>query len=737
MFRSLLPLCLMFVLCFGMNAKAQTKAKVKDRPTVGLVLGGGGAKGLAHVGVIKVLEDNQIPVDVVAGTSMGAIVGALYASGYSADELQNITTEMDWSTVFNDKTSRGRSTFRRKADEFGFLTDYKVTFKDGKIVLPQGIIQGQNLFLELSSLLSETRSIGNFKDLPIPFKLVATDLGTGDAVVMEDGDLATAVFASMAIPGLIPPVEREGKRLIDGGLVNNVPVDLARALGADIVIVVNVGTDPKPASEIGNFIEVLRQTQIILTKENTQVQLDSLRPKDILIEPSLTGLSATSFDQADTMAGKGAAAARAVLPKLLALRLDDDAWLQHLLSRLAVPQSRPVIDEIRISQNSKLSDEILRTGIATKPGEIFDPARLNRDIDRLYGDGLYDRITYKVEEEGGQTVLLIDGKVKESSDGYFKFGVQLDSNLEDTSSFLLGVSYTKPQVNKWGGEWRTEVTIGDTLQGITEFHQPIGAKQRFFVEPSLFMIRDKSEFFDANNSRRGDTKTLGIGGALQGGALFGRWGELRGGLTRSKIKLSFTDKTLGIGSFKLDDNFLSARATVDTLDSLSFPTKGGLVIAEYQVHDTFLGGDTEYNNSSLNAYKPFTMGRHTFGLGTRLAGSTGKDASLIGTSDLGGFLSLSGFSEDEISGQYAAMILGTYYYRLNQEATLFDFPLYVGGSLEAGNVFQSFDAISLDEAIYATSAFAGMKSPLGPVFVGVGYNDKGNTSLYFSIGSFF
>ena len=219
--------------------------------------------------------------------------------------------------------------------------------------------------------------------------------------------------------------------------------------------------------------------------------------------------------------------------------------------------------------------------------------------------------------------------------------------------------------------------------------------------------------------------------------MLGRWGELRGGVTLSKRKLSFTDKTLKIGSFELDDNYLSARATIDTLDSLSFPTKGSLVIAEYQVHDTFLGGDTQFNQSSLNVYKPFTVGRHTFGSGIRLAGSTGRDAGLNGTSELGGFLALSGFSEDEISGQYAAMVFGTYYYRLNQEATLFDFPLYIGASLEAGNVFQSFDAISLDQAIYATSAFAGMKSPLGPVFIGVGYNDKGNTSLYFSIGSFF
>ncbi|MCF6275932.1 MAG: BamA/TamA family outer membrane protein, partial [Robiginitomaculum sp.] len=232
-------------------------------------------------------------------------------------------------------------------------------------------------------------------------------------------------------------------------------------------------------------------------------------------------------------------------------------------------------------------------------------------------------------------------------------------------------------------------------------------------------------------------KTLGVGGSLQGGMLFGRWGELRGGITKSKIKVSFTDDTLGFGSFKLDDSYLLARATVDTLDSLSFPTSGGFIAAEYQIHDTFLGGDTEFNQSTLNVYKPFTIGRHTLGLGTRFSGATGPDANLIGTSNLGGFLSLSGFSQDELSGQYAVVALGSYYYRLNRKATLFDFPLYIGASLEAGNVYQSFDKISLNQAIYASSVFAGMKSPLGPVFVGIGYNDKGNASLYFSIGSFF
>jgi len=715
----------------------EESARHKARPKIGLVLGGGGAKGLAHIGVIKVLEENRIPVDVISGTSMGAVVGSLYASGFTTDELQDVAYNLDWADVFDDNTSRSNSRFRRKADQFGFLTDYKITFRDGKIVLPQGIIQGQNLFLELSRLLSRTRSIGRFEELPIPFRLVATDLGTGEPVVITDGDLATAVFASMAIPGFLPPVEREGKYLIDGGIANNVPVNLARQLGADTVIVVNVGTEPKPPEDITNFIEVMRQTQILLSIDNTKFQLSTMRSGDILIEPDIADISIAGFERAGETVKLGEAAARALLPKLMAYQLDEEDWAAHLRARTAEPGEVHMIDRVDIVQNSKLSDEIIRTGISIKPGETLDPERLNRDIDRIYEDGIFSRITYKVIDDGPQKVLQISANAREASDGYFKFGVALDSNLENKSDFKLGVSYTKPQLNKWGGEWRTEINIGDTVEGTTEYYQPIGAKQRVFIEPSLFLQRDKDGFFDEQERRRGDIKTLGFGGSLQGGYLLGRWGEVRVGATKGRVRIDLTDESLGVDPFNIDDSSLLARFTVDTMDSLSFPTRGTLVIAEYQLHDDFLGGDTQYNQTSLNAFKPFTSGRHTFGVGTRLSGSTGRDASLIGTSDLGGFLALSGFSEDELSGQYAAMALGTYYYRLNQQAALFDAPIYIGTSLEYGNVYQSFDSIGFNNGILASSVFAGVKSPLGPIFIGAGYNDKGNTSFYFSIGSFF
>lgn len=727
-----------FLYLFTGVAQAQTDTtELKTRPKIGLVLGGGGAKGLAHIGVIKMLEENHIPVDVVAGTSMGAIVGSLYASGYSSEQLIEIGNELDWADIFNDKTARSRSTFRRKSDDYGFLTDYKITFKNGQIVLPKGIIQGQNLFLELSRLLSKTRAIGNFDELPIPFRLVATDLSTGRPVVMTDGDLATAVFASMAIPGFIPPVERDGKYLIDGGLVNNVPVNLARQLGADIVIAVNVGTDPKPAEEMGSFIDVLRQTQIILTQDNTNFQLATMGADDVLITPDLKGLGAGSFGDVEVLISYGETSAQGGLPFLKALSLNDAEWAKHVQNRTAKPRQTPVIDEVRIVQNSHLSDEVLRSGIRLKAGDILDTDWLNRDIDRLYGGGVFSRITYQLVEEKDRNVLEISANAKESADGYFKFGVALDSNLENDSSFKLGISYTKPQVNRFGGEWRSELTIGDTLGAVSEFYQPLGARQRFFVEPSVSFSRDKIEFTDSQTGRAGLVKTHLYAGALQGGMLLGRWGEVRAGVVVGRGQLEINDAAQNRTKIKLKDSSYLAEFNVDRLDSLSFPTQGGIFVAQYQIHDEFFGGEYKYKEVDVTGFKAFTAGRHTFGLGTRLTGVSGRDAGVLGEASLGGFLSLSGFSEDELTGRYSGLALGTYYYRLNQQAPIFDAPLFLGASLEAGNVYQDWASVDIDDLIYAGSVYAGLKSPLGPIYVGVGYNDTGSTSLYFSIGTFF
>lgn len=228
-------------------------------------------------------------------------------------------------------------------------------------------------------------------------------------------------------------------------------------------------------------------------------------------------MSVTSFNKAADLIDRGKDAADLRIDSLSKFRVDDAEWAGHLQERLPVPQVTPVIDRIEFAQDSNLSDEILRAGLSIEPDQRFDAAQIKPDIDRLYAQGLFSRITYKIVEIDNETILKVSAKTKDSSDGYFRFGVLVDSNLENASSFKLGVSYTKPQINLLGGKWRSEVIIGDTLEVVTELYQPLGKSQRFFVEPSLLLSRDKNDFFDKNDTRRGELKSLFYGASLQGG----------------------------------------------------------------------------------------------------------------------------------------------------------------------------------------------------------------------------
>jgi NTE family protein len=272
------------------------------------VLGGGGARGFAHVGVLQVLEENRIPAHAIAGTSMGAVVGSLYSSGRSASEIATIAEDIDWSMIFSDRIPRDRLPFRRKRDERNDLVSFRLAFDDRGVVLPPGVLRGQDLFLVLAERLVSARGVRDFDALPIPFRAVAANIETGEAVPIASGDIATAVFASISVPGALPPVEREGLLLVDGGIVDNVPIDTARRMGVDVVIVVNVGTDLLARDELRTFVNVLDQMQLLLGRAEVTRQLKSLGPRDVLITPDLEGLSVTTFDRAALGIARGHAA---------------------------------------------------------------------------------------------------------------------------------------------------------------------------------------------------------------------------------------------------------------------------------------------------------------------------------------------------------------------------------------------------------------------------------------------
>ena len=707
------------------------------RPRIGLVLGGGGAKGFAHIGALRVLEEHRVPVDAVAGTSMGAIVGSLYASGKTADEIEDIARSIDWLTVFDDRTDRARINFRRKQDDFDFLTDFKFSFQDGELVLPEGLIQGQKLFLEIAEELAITRTITDYDNLPIPFRAVAADLETGDPVVMADGDLATAVFASMAIPGVIPPVERNGRILVDGGIAKNLPVDVAKSMGVDIVIAIDLSEDLRTRDEIDNFLDVLGQMATLLTSENTARQLELIEESDILVRPALEDIPAGDFTRATNAIEPGVTAMREQAARLQLLSLGPDEWRDHLAERKAKQGETPVLQFVRVEQDSPLSDEVVQNFINITPGNRLDSEELNANIEDLYGLDTFERITYGVVNENGRNGLVVNAKENEGQQDYFRFGLLLESDFESDANFLLAASYTKRNVNRFGGEWRTIAQIGSDLALATEFYQPFGGRLNFFANPTAVVARGNTLIFADSRRPVAEIRVSAAEIGLDTGVQLGRWGEFRVGTRRAWGKIRPNIGDLGFDKATFDDNYQLARLDIDTLDRLSFPRRGTFLRAQWTHHNELLGGDFSYQEFEWNGLTARSFGPNTFIVGGKFQSSfNAEEGSLAGFS-LGGFRNLSGFSPDQLSDRHAVFGQIVYYRRLTQRSLFFDFPLYAGASIEAGNVFRELDDISVGRMIPAASVYIGADTALGPVFLGTGLAEGGNAAAYLFVGQSF
>jgi NTE family protein len=388
------------------SARAETSAE-PQRPRIGLVLSGGGARGFAHVGVLEVLEELQVPVDFIAGTSMGAVVGGLYASGMSPAELRQVIEDIDWVNAFDDVPPRRDLSFLRKRDDFDFLTRLRLYIKDWKIALPKGFIQGQKITNILAGLTLPVAAVHDFDALPIPFRAMATDASTGAAVALASGDLESAIRASMAVPAIFSPVEMQGRTLVDGGVANNLPVDVVREMGADIVIAVDIATRPATGGDVKSALGITGQMLTVLMYENTLEQLKLLGERDVLIQPDLPGITSASFEKGREGIEYGAEAARAMAEELSRLAVPTARFAEYRARLDAVPRTPPVIDAVRFDNRSLLGTEAIRHRVEVPEGEPLDVARLQHELDTLYGEGIFDSVTFSLDEVDGRNELVI------------------------------------------------------------------------------------------------------------------------------------------------------------------------------------------------------------------------------------------------------------------------------------------------------------------------------------------
>jgi NTE family protein len=714
---------------------AQNPSKTA-RPKVGLVLEGGGAKGVAHVGVIKVLEELKIPVDVIAGTSMGAIVGGLYASGLSSGELEKAVRSIDWNDIFNDKPIRSDRDFRRKLDDEGFLVRYKLGFKEGSIRFPRGIINAQKLNLALRSFTQHAVHIKDFDKLPIPFRAIAADIETGETVVLKSGDLATALRASMAVSGVFPPVEREGRLLVDGGMTNNLPMDVARQMGADVLIVVNFPEQLKKRNELNSTLAILGQSLDILIDQNSRRQLATLRSDDILIEPALGDIGSASFTIAATAIPIGEKAARSVasrLKQLASLRKGADVRVSGFKSAYTTP---PVIEFIRINNKSRLSDDLIRSRLTLKPGDRFDTKVLERDLANIYGLDYFETVTYRLETEGGKTGIVVTATEKSQGLSSFRFGLNLENDFEGDSAYNLSVRYQKEGLNELGGELALQAIIGEKLGAAVAFIQPLDPATRWLITPRLtYLERDVTKFDGSTKSAEFRVRTL-VGG-LSLARQLANWGAFQVGLRHGHGWQDLETGTSSpfIDSFGIGDVF--ARLNVDTLDNLAFPNTGAKGKIEFRRSTESLGGEEDFNQVSARLLYAHTWASNTFLISGDSGVSLNADVPTQDLFQIGGLFRLSGFQSDQLSGgnYMIGRLLG--YRNIGAQPGTFGIPVYIGASFESGNVWSDRSDIAIDDFILAGSVFFGLDSPIGPLYLAYGHAEGGNNSVYLFLGQTF
>ena len=706
-----------------------------ERPKVALVLSGGGARGLAHIGVLKVLRDLRVPVDFIVATSMGSIVGGAYSAGHTPDEMEALVKTADWDLMFSDRPPRQDLSFRRKEDDLRFIGKSELGLKRDGVILPRGAFGSQNLeeFLRLVARpASDTR---NLDQLPIPLRAVATDLVSGEMVVLRDVPLAVAMRASMSIPGAFSPTNVDDRLLGDGGLARNLPVEVAREMGAGVIIAVNVGTPLLPREALSSAIGVAQQMINILTEQNVAISLAALRPQDILVSPNLTGVSFVEFDRGPELIALGETAAREVAGRLGELSVDKRAYEAFEFRRTRHPVAYDQrVAAVRVEGTSRTNPEALkreielRVGITT--GQSVSDEQLVRAARVLNGLGEFERVDVHTETNNGRRFVVIDVDEKPWGPNYLRIGGRAVADFHTDARFSITLQHTRTWVNAWGAEWRNELQVGDVRRFMTSFYQPLGPGSPWFVEPVLQAIQSDYDLFGPGNHRTDRITKATNSAASDFGHRLGNSGVARLSFGYERYRSTPVISASTEGTVKDSGKYARFSVTFDTLDDANFPRNGYLISGGTQAISYSSQSGSPVQAYALQALFPVTYGRLT------LLGIAGTERSRDdrGGFGLGGFLNLSGTPVGAISGSQAVFFGGLAYYRVGELPRALGRSWYAGVSLEAGNAWARRSDMSLGDMRKATSLFLGLDTNIGPLYLGWGHTFGGDSALYLFLG---
>lgn len=737
-------LLLTLVLCVVTTLPLPSSAE-PQRPRIGLVLGGGGARGVAHIGVLQVLEELRIPIACISGTSMGSLIGGVYAAGVPVEEIEETLAAIDWDDLFTDNPPRVEKPFRAKRDDFENLFRLELGQRGTDLLIPPGSTAGYKFEFLLREMVA---GAGNFADqdfdrLPIPYRAMATNIEDGTMKEFRRGDLVKAMRASMSVPGAIAPVEIDGALYVDGGLLQNLPVAAAREACADRVIVVNVGSGLLPREELGSAVGISLQMLNVLMEQNVRASLASLEPDDILIEPVLGSFSSANFSEAMPLVEVGEEAARAKTAALRELSVPEAeyrAWRAAVTARLPIV---PPVTEVRVAtQGSRVNPVVIERELAEVPGvdlvrrpeTDFSLENLNSRLEQVYGRGDFERMDYQIIDQPGSRTVEVQGVEKSWGPNYVKFGLGLASDSDETR-FTASASHRSTWINTLGAEWRNDLQFGYRQHFGSEFYQPVSFTAGAFVAPRIDLQKEPIVYY-IDGRRVGEYRVSHARAHLDIGAQ-NKYGEARLGAFAGTLD---ADEDFGFVSgvpdYDLTQVGYSARFVFDQIDNPHFGRNG--VLASLGTFGTLKGWGSEddYNKTELFVMGAKSIDRHALQIAGYYGDSLSGDLPPYDPFLLGGFLRGSGYRMDELVGDNVAMVRGVYTYEIASLPSPLGRGVYLGGSLEATDAAIGIDLNTNNKVRPSASIFLGADTFLGPAYLAWGHAfSEGNPdALYLLLG---
>jgi NTE family protein len=731
-FRSLrIGLALLTLMASPLITVAQTGPQAPKRPTIGVALEGGGALGLAHIGVLRWFEQHHIPIDYLSGNSMGALVGGLYATGKSPDEIERLVKQVDWLFVLGGETPFEDLSFRRKEDARAAQTDLAIGFKHG-LSLPSGLSAGHQINMIIDRETLAYSSVKSFDDLPIPFRCVSTELTSEKAHVFSTGPIGLAMRSSMSLPAIFAPV-RDGDRVyVDGALVDNLPTDLARQMGPDVVIAIHLQVAPTTADEIQSLFSVLGQA---ITVGTAATEVRGMEAADIVVKVDVQKFTALEFDKADALIQQGMQAAEEKAKVLQPYALDQAAWDEYVARRDARKQSAVGIPEfVRVEGTSDVADQKIQKFLQPLVGKPIDTQKLEGYLTRLTGVGRFESATYGLTETDGKVGLLVTVREKNYAPPVLQLAFDVNGTQPDNVTFAMGGRLTFLDVAGFGSELRMDFMLGNVYGIESEFYKRFSQTSRWFFAPRAGASSSAQRIY-SNGDPKADYRIGRAGAGIDIGYALSRFSEVRAGYEIGYLNADLKLGTPQFSSVKGEVGASRFRFTTDHLDDPVIPRRGYLGQLTFHWVDTSPGAPEAFPSLELRTELFKTISRPASVFLIAQGGSTlGYERTGIPQYFLGGTAGLFAYGQNEVRGDQFYLFRAGYLHRL------FTLPPFIGGGLYAVTMYEvgkMYNAPGVSRLPNDGAAGMIVRTALGPVFVGGSVGDTGHATWFFSLGRVF